>query len=273
MKVYAITLERIEERKHYINNHLNELNLDYQIIKAIDGASLSKEEMAASCDMKNVEKWSWWLTPGAIGCALSHYNAYEALVETNEKAGFVIEDDTILPENINELLNEIEQEIGENEIILLFYSSFNPANLSSVGLKKLADGNLVYPMETSKTFSALAYVIGRKAAQNMLNNIKPIRVTADNWHYYFQKGCFNSLRVHYPSVVGTKNFKSAIDYLKRNSLKARISSFIDKYQIPVFYQIVKYIRGKRLKKIRSHFSLVNEVSPVYEKKNSSEVGN
>lgn len=266
MKTFVINLKRSKERTEYIQQHITELKLDYKIIDAIDGSLLSQKDIKACCDMGQVNKLRWWLTDGAIGCALSHYKAYEEFLKSKEKAGFIIEDDVVLPHNIIELLSETELEIEENEIILLYYTSFKPCQLSSVGMKKLLNGSLVYPMDISQAITATAYIIGRKAAQNMIESIKPISVTADCWHYYYKKECFNSFRVHYPSYIRTKNFKSSLDYLKKNSFRAKLSSLIDKYKIPFFYQIVKYLRAKRLDSMLGHFSLTNEISPIYERK-------
>jgi len=82
MKTYVITLERSKERGEYIKKHLKEHGLEHQIIHAVDGSLLSPDEIAMSCDMEAVNRLDWWLTKGAIGCALSHYKAYETFLES-----------------------------------------------------------------------------------------------------------------------------------------------------------------------------------------------
>ena len=104
MKTYAISLKRSKERYNYINKHLRGLGLDYKIMDAIDGRKLTMEDIKANCDMEHVNKLRWWLTNGAIGCALSHFACYEAIVNSHDSCGFIVEDDAVLPLDINQIL-------------------------------------------------------------------------------------------------------------------------------------------------------------------------
>ncbi|GIV40227.1 MAG: hypothetical protein KatS3mg033_2027 [Thermonema sp.] len=77
MKTYVISLERSRERRKYIIDHCKSLNIDYQIIDAIDGNLLTQQDLENICDIETVTKFRYWLTNGAIGCALSHLKAYQ----------------------------------------------------------------------------------------------------------------------------------------------------------------------------------------------------
>ncbi|HTB32181.1 MAG TPA: glycosyltransferase family 25 protein, partial [Bacteroidia bacterium] len=217
-------------------------------------------------DMEEVNKLRWWLTNGAIGCALSHYKAYEYIIENNLKYAFILEDDAVMPENTGQILQEIENKILDNEIILLYYASFSPCKLSTVGKVNLTKKeSLVYPIDITQTITATAYIITNKAAKNMLDMIKPIRVAADSWYYYYDKGAFTSLRVLYPTAFNIKYYKSSIDYINTKSAKGMILHFINTYKIPLLFQLLRYRRGKRRGKMLNHFSLTNEESPIYKK--------
>lgn len=266
MKTYAIVLERSKERSNYIAAHLANRKLDYQLVPAIDGRTLTPEDIKACCDMEQVNKYRSWLSNGAIGCALSHRKAYAEFLATGEKAACIVEDDAVLPENISDLLHEMEDHIKDSEIILLYYASFRPALLSTAGSTAIGSGLLCYPMDIRQTITATAYVIGRAAARNLGNSILPVSVTADAWyHYYHEKKCFTSFRVLFPLMVRTRNFKSVIDYLPGGSLKSRLSAFIDRFRIPFLYQMVKRNRKKRAAGMTGHFSLTDDVSPIYER--------
>ena len=262
MKTYVITLEKNSERSRHIRKHVKERKLDYSIIPAVDGSLLTEEELNKCCNMEKVNKLRWWLTNGAIGCALSHLKAYEIFLKTNDTSAFIIEDDALLPENINEILHEIENEIKSNEIILLYYTSFKLARISKIGKKKLSYGGLYYPLDIKQPITATAYIVGRQTAENLKSSIKPIEVTADCWQHFYEKGTFSSLRLHYPSVVSTKNFKSSIDYLKEGSLIQTISSLINNYKIPFLYQLIKLKRKRKLNKMLNQFILDDAPSPL-----------
>jgi glycosyl transferase family 25 len=267
MKTYVITLERSIERYRYIKKHVIERLLDYEIIPAVDGSKLKEDDLIKLTDYEKVKRLRWWLTDGAIGCALSHLNAYQAFLNTNDNAAFIIEDDVNLPADINNLLFEIEKVVRPDEIILLYYTSFKPTKFSTVGSVKLSKGGLYYPMDIGEPISAAAYTIGKEAALNLKNKILPIRVTADNWSYFYEISAFSTLRVHFPAQINTKNFKSSIDYLPKNSFKSKISNFVNRYKIFPLFQIFNYLRKKRLNKMLYHFSLCDEISPTYKKLN------
>jgi glycosyl transferase family 25 len=262
MKTYAIALKRSKERYNYIQKHLKQSNLDYKIIDAVDGSKLTFEDLKANCNMNEVNRLRWWLTNGAIGCALSHYECYDAIVKSKDKGGFIVEDDAILPPYINEVISEIEMTLDENEIILLYYTSFDECKLSSIGKTDLSYGSLVFPMDIKKVVTATAYVIGRKAAEGMMNTIMPVSVAADSWDYFYSKGAFSSFRVHYPSIVKVTNFKSSLDYIPTTSLTGRITKLIDDYRIPIAYQLLFYLRKQRLNRMLNNTYLTNESSPI-----------
>lgn len=263
MKTYAISLFRVKERHSYIKNHLKQLNIDYEILDAVDGMELSEDDIKAFCNMEQVQKYRWWLTNGAIACALSHLKAYEAFLRTDNRVAFIMEDDFILPKNIKEILNFIENHIANDEIILLDYRSFKMTQLSTIGKKETAFGSLLYPMDLKDIIGAGAYVIGKDAAMKMKGIIIPINVTADSWHYFFINKAFSSIKVLYPSVVSSKHFKSSIDYLKKGSLKQVFSSFVNKYRIPILYQCLYRKRKHRVNTMWQNFELVNKESAIY----------
>lgn len=264
MKTYIISLERAKERNKYIKKHIIDRQLDHKIINAIDGNLLTEKDIKANCNIKQVEKYPLWLSKGAIACALSHLQAYEEFLKTNDKAAFIIEDDVFLPKNIKEILSQVVEEIKSDEVILLYYTTFAPEKISNIARKDLSSGGLFYPL-TFEASTAAAYLIGRGAAQNLKEKSKPIAVTADCWSYFYEKNYINSIRLHYPSSITTKNFKSSIDYLKPSSLKGKIALFINKYKIPILYHYMQLRRQKKLDVMLNNVSITDDPSPIYTK--------
>ncbi len=262
MIAYVLNLKRSVNRFNFITNHLEQRNINFKIVEAVDGNDLTQSDIEKNCDVERINKSKHWLSKGAIGCALSHYKAYQEFLETSEKCALILEDDVVLPVNFDKILSEIENVISEDEIILLVYSSFVPTQLSLFNAVKLSEGMLCYPMEIRKILTASSYIIGKETARKMADNIIPVSVTADFWHHYYNKNCFSTLRVHYPSVIAFKNYKSTIDYIPQDSVKEKISKMIDTFKIPVIYQILKIKRERNFNKRIKHFSLTDKVSPV-----------
>lgn len=264
MKTYVVSLKRAENRREYITKHVSDLKLDYTIMDAVDGRLLTDEYLGANCDMNEVNKYRWWLTNDMIGCALSHYNVYEAFLKTDNKACFVVEDDVWLPDNIKEILAEIEKNVDGAEVVLLYHFSNKPAKLSTQGVVKILNTDLMFPVEGYPA-TTTAYIITRDAAQKMYNKIKPLAVGPDSWDYYYDRGCFDSFKVQYPLLVKTKHFKSTINYFENQPLKEFLSSIIDKYKIPLLYDFVKLARKRRFEKAFNHVTLTDQISPIQER--------
>lgn len=262
MKTYFITLNRIAERANYIQKHINDLHLDGIKIPAVDGRTLSRDEIVRNCNSAKVENLRWWLSDGAIGCALSHKSAYIEFLKSNDEVAFIIEDDVILPDNINTILLQISKVIKSNEIILLYFTSYTQTEVSSVCSIRLYNTSLglYYPMDVKQVGTAAAYCIGREAANGILKKNTPVEVTADCWHFFYDKNAFKYFRILYPSPVKTKNFKSSIDYFKKGSLIKWGSEMINTYKIPGIYQFLKKLRAERLERSLHRVNFIDKVS-------------
>ncbi|MBL0742440.1 glycosyltransferase family 25 protein [Chryseolinea lacunae] len=266
MHTFAISLARSTERRTYIEKHLASRKLAFDVIDAVDGKLLTASDLEKYCDMAEVTRLRWWLTDGAIGCALSHFHVYEKIIAQNLPYAFVVEDDAVLPHNIAGLLSDIATRIKPDEVILLYYVSFKACSLSTVNKDTVQGGELLYPMDMEQPITATAYVIGHEAAKGMVRNIVPIRVTADSWNHYFIQGAFSSFRCMYPMPVQTMHFKSSIDYMDKNSWKAKFAEWVDRHKVPPFFQLLRLLRKKRSDGMLNNVALVNLPSPVFEKK-------
>ena len=264
MKTFAISLQKNKIRREYIIKHLNKLNLDYEIFDAIDGQKLTKEDIAKYCSTEIIHQYpSKDYNEGVIGCALSHYSIYKKIVEMKLKCAFVIEDDIVLPVNIKDILDELEQNIKKNEIILLYYfgTGSKPFRISVIGEQILKTGRLLYPI--GFPYSASAYVIDSEAALNLSKQYLPIRSAADCWQKFYDRGMFNSLRVLYPSTLRNAPFQSSIGHVSKKD-------FLNRYRnIFLIRSILKIKRKNRITNARSKIVLVSEESPIYKKLLSS----
>jgi len=262
MKVFAISLESSKERYSYIQNHLSSLNLDYEIINAINGYNLSDAEKNSLCDMEAVNKYKSWLSDGIIGCSLSHQKALLRFIELKEPSALILEDDVILPENTKEILGSFEQIIKPDEVISLFSGAHQKTGLCLVNKLETPYGGLYYPENIHKTLSAAAYIIGREAAIKLADKVIPVHASPDSWGMYYNEGAFSSFKILYPFVVGNKAFKSTVAYVKPTSISGRITWFINKYKIPVLYHILKARREKIIDDTTANFYMCSAKSPI-----------
>lgn len=240
-----------------------QLGLEYEIVDAVDGATLSDEFKAQVCDTDALEKYSWWLTNGAIGCALSHYEAYKRIITQGLPAAFVVEDDILLPRDISGTLDAIAKVMHENEVVSLEYRMKKQISFSTIGSRKAGDFELFYPVSLPGLLSAAAYCLSLKAAQGLIDVIKPIKVTADSWNYFYDRQAIAAFSCVFPAPVKTANFKTSIDYIKKGSLKEKFSSFVNNNRIPILYNLLEYRRRKNKMADAINFTFTQEPSPIH----------
>ena len=95
-KIFVITLQRSANRQAHINTVLHGLN--YEFFLGTDKKDLSLQEVKD----KNIynealavkhHRYSKPMNPGQIGCALSHKNIYEEIINKGYKKTLILEDD------------------------------------------------------------------------------------------------------------------------------------------------------------------------------------
>jgi len=261
MKTYIINLERSAVRRRHILSEAEKCGLDYEFIKAVDGQALTQSDIEELCDLEAVKASPDWLTPGMLGCALSHYQIYRRIAEADDEMAFVLEDDMVLPRDLPELLDGISAKIASNEIITLYYFSFSPCLLSKQDAVRATDGyELYFPIDVSQPITTGGYVITKKAAESLLKIILPIRVGPDSWGYFYDNNGFESFRCVYPVPLRFNGAKSDIHVQKG---RGRVTRFIDEKRIPVLFQLLRGIRNVSVKS-RSAVRFVDERSAVAE---------
>ncbi|MCG8271051.1 glycosyltransferase family 25 protein [Aquamicrobium sp. NLF2-7] len=90
MKVYYINLDRSPERRAWFTKQAEALGLDLVRVPAVDGRELPAAELDR---WRQLSEGNKILSPGEIGCFLSHRKAWEMVLAGQEKWAFIAEDD------------------------------------------------------------------------------------------------------------------------------------------------------------------------------------
>lgn len=196
--IFVINLERSKDRRNDISNHLNEQDLKFSFINAVDGKLLDKEYISdinkEAISFKN--KYQRELLPGEIGCSLSHLNAYEEIINLNLPYACIIEDDVISTQGFKSILLNEKTKACLNEgidLILLGYMTpsikcqkgicLDDAILSFWGRKRITNtisiGRPVFDYWTT-----MGYIISNKGAHILLKNGNPPLMLADQLTCY-----------------------------------------------------------------------------------------
>ncbi|TDT57148.1 glycosyl transferase family 25 [Enterobacter sp. AG5470] len=193
MKTYIISLKNSDERRRSISAQAATHALDYEFIDAVNG-----REIPANVINFLRKKESYAITPGEIGCSMSHLIAYEKLLHSGDEHALILEDDVIIPANIHICLEDLAAHINPNKPYVCLLSKVNQYNKKP--LIRLTENNALHQVYNA-AFSH-AYVINRKAAQNLVDNLFPIWCVADQWSTFKDFGHIHLLGV-IPACINT----------------------------------------------------------------------
>ena len=95
IKTYIINLKKSVKRHDYMQSILSPYSfIDIHFIEAVDGRTLSEEEVEQAFDNKNtIKHYGRKLNRGEIGCTLSHRKCYATLLESDAPYALILEDD------------------------------------------------------------------------------------------------------------------------------------------------------------------------------------
>ncbi len=255
---YLVNLKKDVARKKNTLRQLDPERFNVHLIEAVYGKDLSEEYVRAHCDMEAIERNPRWLSPGAIGCALSHLKVYEQMLADNVGHALVLEDDKDYPDDIADLCEVVIPEMEDNEVTMLYYESPEPCEFSLRTKVDLSNGyKLLHPVQKHSPITTGAYLITRDAAKALAEGILPVRVAADTWHHFISHGMVKNFRCLYPLRISDANFKSSIGYVDVDSWRYRFTRFVDDKKIPLLNSLLRsrrdVMRNKRMK-----FSLVDK---------------
>lgn len=205
--IYVITLKRSKERQVRINEILRGLN--YEIFWGVDGSKLDLKKI------RNAGKYDpeitttkiplgRELTPGEIGCALSHLEVYKDIKSNGYQKALILEDDISVVAKTNSKLVQSLAELPQNwEVLYLGYLYNNNAItfpaylriylayplLNLLGFNKYSSRKMrcKYPRPYSKNlelagfhYGTHAYAVSNEGARKILAYQSPVTMAPDN---------------------------------------------------------------------------------------------
>ena len=247
-KIYVISLKGSDKRRANIKEQMAKFGIQYEIVDAVRGSELDLQT-DSRIDQEAVKRHPHWLTPGAIGCALSHLECYRRAKEEDLDLAIIFEDDAKIESDPTQYLDKILKHLKDKQIALLYYTSWNTVYLDAGSKIQLDDKTALYGVKEGLPITATAYILPRSAYLSLLENSIPIRVACDKWDYFIEKNMLSSIACVYPNPIDTMDFKSDIAYLDAG-FKKRLSETIDRNRIFPFYQILREMRKRTKLKMK-----------------------
>jgi glycosyl transferase family 25 len=241
---YVVNLARSLDRREHITRELQKTSVDYEIVTAVDGRELDMTDAALIAPSFVA---TGIFPEGSAGCALSHLGIYRKIVEDGLHVALIVEDDAMLPPDLDKLAEEVGTHLSGAEVALLSVDCPDPLKLSRQGTVRLSGGRqLALPIDISQPRSTGAYLITREACERMIKLLLPIRVNADAWQFFYREGALDRLRCVAPlPVVKSADLTSTIgSYALGSGLRARLVEPLLQHRIPVLHQVLSYRRGR-----------------------------
>lgn len=243
IKTYVINLKDAVDRRQNVLAELSKLPfMNYELVEAVDGRSLSKEDAEHLFDRK---RFSWRFgreaMPGEIGCTLSHRECYRKLLSSEEEFALILEDDVRFlakEKQVEELIGTIAGQMPSKPCIVTltrhrFYYSWG---------EHLVGGE--YSLcRVREAWGTCAYLVNRKAAAVLLKIRKPYFV-ADDYVLMNNKG----IRVEgiFPMLaVGASEILEIPSQIS-NDLKV-----VDYSHLPFSLKLDRYVSDRFFKILRN----------------------
>lgn len=154
------------------------------MINAIEGKKLSCEEYfnLIKCFYS---KTFLLMTPGEVGCALSHMKAYEHIIYSDEEYALILEDDVIGEdediEKVQNLLSELMKYYGDNFVWIVGGMEGLSKKYLYVKKTTVPDVYVVHRLSRRHISRTVCYVITKTAAKQILESQRKCLAVADCW--------------------------------------------------------------------------------------------
>ena len=175
--VYVINLATDSDKIHKNIQGLNfKDDLRYYEFPAVNGWELVKGEIDSNYEFKQADWWKlpnnpkepqndWWsrdLTPGEIGCSLSHYQVIEGAYNSGYNSVLILEEDFYLNKDFDKFpefeLNHLDDDWS------ICYLGRSPLNKDK---EKAVNESII---RCGYTYNSHAYMISRKGMKEILNS-------------------------------------------------------------------------------------------------------
>ena len=230
IQVFVISLECSLDRRKRVQEQMAKTGLQWSFLNAVDGYAL--QNMPSSYQKNKVKRLQGYeLTPGEVGCYLSHIKAWERCLATKEVT-LIFEDDFILEPQFENVLYDLLGIASAWDLVRLsgIYETSDRLLEARQGYNLVQ--NLGEPCGTA------CYLINPKAAAILLENTADIYEPVDHYLEHFKKHGLHCLAAkpypvvlaHTKSTITDRPGREPVKGLKK--LMRSIHRFIDRKLSP-----------------------------------------
>lgn len=183
---YLISLKKDENRRLSLSLKFPERYQQFILFDAIDGRSLSADDYYSALST-HFKFNKTLMTPGEIGCALSHVRVLEKFLMSDKKFALIIEDDVIGDDTDLEYIESLVECLDDNSILICGGQLINNLTKRLLFGEKIF-GSIYRVANASKCYisGTCCYVVTRKVARHIIDHQKNMLTVADDWGVFFK---------------------------------------------------------------------------------------
>jgi glycosyl transferase family 25 len=177
--VFIISLTRATDRRESIGAHLKKLGVEFEFVDAVEGKAMPATEI------QRLLAPGVSLSPGQVGCYLSHLEAYRRIVERQIPVALILEDDARLSPEAVKLLRSDLSDAAAFDYCFLDSENFNdagPVFYDASQTYPIAAGFRAHPLSHGP-ICLHAVLVSREAARKRLEHAMPIREPIDMYEH------------------------------------------------------------------------------------------
>ncbi len=217
--IYVLSLADDVVRREAIRLRMNQLELDYSFIDAIDGRhSISSEYQKSIDEEATIRNLGRKMANAEIATALSHTLLYQKIIDSNSPGAIILEDDAIITDRFSQFINNREYE--KCEMILLGYERARVYKKADV--INLYDNRRLIQLAASPWLT-VGYSISSQAAHELLDRSLPIANVSDWGTDITQLGAYAMT----PPIIGHPPVASAQSHIQQQRASVKNTARTD----------------------------------------------
>ncbi|MGL5335899.1 MAG: glycosyltransferase family 25 protein, partial [Enterovibrio sp.] len=180
LPVFVISLTRSTDRRAMVERQMSHLGINFEFFDAVDGKSLSSDCLAKVDFNLAKNTCGHDLSLGEVGCAMSHIQIYEMMVEKNIPRCAILEDDTYVHMHFKAIVNQIAAK-NNSDIVFLHHGKAKRFPICSSLPQGYRLAKYLTPSKNSQRgiISAAGYILTLAGAHKLLKMAYPVRMPAD----------------------------------------------------------------------------------------------
>jgi glycosyl transferase family 25 len=203
LPIWVLNLKQDTHRLRFMRKQAKALKLAFSVVEAMDGNRLTDGDWSLYSKERALQVSGRELTPGEVGCALSHARMWERMVRGNIPEVLIFEDDILIGDALPRILEHRSR----------FPKDWEMVNFSTDAPQEPFGPFLtgIYRASRHKDWAdrASAYLLNVNGARKLLEHVYPIGHTADGLTWRTDITGLVSYGV-YPRVVILSDLESSI---------------------------------------------------------------